>query len=389
MIYIEWILLLYAIYFVSYSLISSIAALFYRKFLSKESTGFKSFLVLVPGYKEDEVIVHTVAENLKQDYPKSNFDLVVLADSFEKSTLDKLGKTDCKVLEVSFDRSTKVKSIKEAFSLITDKFDYLVILDADNVMESDYLKKVNAYVEDHPIQALQTQRVAKNKNNSLAILDGISEAINNHIYRQGSHTLGLSVALNGSGMIFKADTFKEVFEPLDSVGGFDRELEYKYLEAGHRVRYFKEAKVLDQKTDSHDNFKNQRKRWISSQYVYLLRFLIPGLKGLLKGKIAYFNSTVWRNIQLPRLINLGLLTIIVFLAIVFNGYLTYGWVIWLGLWLLNAFSMFIAIPREYYNKDLLKSILQIPKIFLSMVLLLFKLKGANKKFIHTKHKTVS
>ena len=204
MIYIEWILLLYAIYFVSYSVSSSVAALFYRKFSFKETSEFNTFLVLVPGYKEDEVIVNTVKENLKQDYPTSNFDLVVLADSFEKGTLEKLKKTDCEVLEVSFDKSTKVKSLKEAFPLITDKYDYLVILDADNVMEFDYLKKVNAYVGDHPIKALQTQRVAKNKNNSLAILDGISEAINNHIYRQGSHALGLSVALNGSGMIFKS-----------------------------------------------------------------------------------------------------------------------------------------------------------------------------------------
>jgi hypothetical protein len=53
--------------------------------------------------------------------------------------------------------------------------------------------------------------------------------------------------------------------------------------------------------------------------------------------------------------------------------------------LMNILAMAFAIPRRFYNLRLLKSILLIPKLFVKMFLLLFKLKGANNSFIHTPH----
>jgi hypothetical protein len=52
------------------------------------------------------------------------------------------------------------------------------------------------------IFAVQGHRTAKNTNNSWAILDAISEEINNNIFRKGHRVLGLSSAIIGSGMAF-------------------------------------------------------------------------------------------------------------------------------------------------------------------------------------------
>ncbi|MFT5875817.1 MAG: hypothetical protein ACI8WT_004815 [Clostridium sp.] len=49
----------------------------------------------------------------------------------------------------------------------------------------------------------------------------------------------------------------------------------------------------------------------------------------------------------------------------------------------------MAIPIKFYTAATLRAILTLPKAFFLMFLSLFKLKGANKKFIHTEHGTIN
>ncbi|MGL1888645.1 MAG: glycosyltransferase family 2 protein [Reichenbachiella sp.] len=389
MILIEIILLGYFIYVVSYVLFFSFGGHFYQPVkLEQNLIEYKKFAILIPGYKEDNVIINTIEGNLKVNYPTEYFDIIIIADSFKKETLKKISNYPIITQVVSFEKSTKVKALSYTIEKLEDNYDNVIILDADNIMEEDYLIKVNSYLTSNPYKAIQTQRWPKNKNNDLAILDGISESINNHVYRQGAHATGFSVSLSGSGMVFDRHLFQDLITKMTSIGGFDRELELKFLENKIKVKYFKEAKVFDQKTDDPENFNKQRTRWISSQYIYFIKYFRKGTANLFKGNIVYFHSTVWRNIQLPRLINLGLLTLLMGAAIIFRHYLNFSYWTWIVLWSLNAFAMAIAIPRELYSKKLLLSILMLPKLFLSMFLIMFKLKGANKKFIHTEHKEV-
>ena len=388
MIFLEIALLIYCVYFVSYALFFAVGGLFYKSPKLGNPGDYKRFAILIPGYKEDAVILDTVKENSEIDYPNSHYDLVAIADSYQKKTLDELKKIPVKLQEVSFDKSTKVKALQYTIERLSNEYDYVVILDADNTMERDYLSKVNSFICQKENKAIQTQRWPKNENNELAVLDGISESINNHIYRQGAYATGFSVSLSGSGMVFERSIFQQLITQMESIGGFDRELEFRLLQEGIKVVYFKEAKVFDQKTDNDQNFNNQRTRWISSQYVYLAKYFKDGIINLFQGNIVYFHSTIWRNIQLPRLINLGLLSIFTLLAVIFKEFLNYSSLIWVILWLLNSFSMAISIPRKFYNKELLLSLFKLPKLFFSMFLILFRIKGANKKFIHTEHKAV-
>jgi hypothetical protein len=45
----------------------------------------------------------------------------------------------------------------------------------------------------------------------------------------------------------------------------------------------------------------------------------------------------------------------------------------------------LAVPIGFYNKKTLVAVFSLPKAFILMMLSLFKLRGANKKFIHTAH----
>ena len=92
--------------------------------------------VLIPAYKEDQVITGVAASALKQNYPADKFDVVVIADSLKNETLAKLRAMPIKVVEVFFEKSTKVKALNEAMAVIGDDYDCAVILDADNLMGS-------------------------------------------------------------------------------------------------------------------------------------------------------------------------------------------------------------------------------------------------------------
>jgi cellulose synthase/poly-beta-1,6-N-acetylglucosamine synthase-like glycosyltransferase len=380
----ELILLVYFVYVTAYSFLLSSAAMFYKSKKAPDTSLYNKIAVLIPAYKEDFVITGVAEQALKQHYPPDKFDVVVIADSLQPSTLEKLRKLPIKVIEVAFEKSTKVRALNKAMQVLGDDYDAAVILDADNVMEPMFIRKMNNLFNIH-YKAIQGRRDPKNENSNMAVLDGLSETINNFIYRQGNVALGLSSSLNGSGMFFDYKILKDVMGTMDSIGGFDRELEYKLLERNISVYYAYNVVVYDEKVDKPEVFEKQRTRWISSQFVYLRKFFAKGCAALLRGRFDYFNATVLRNIQLPRLLNLGLLTFVAFISIILYRYVEFNPGIWALLLAFNIAAMVFAIPTRLYNRNLFRSALLVPVIFFKMVKLVFRSRGANKSFIHTPH----
>jgi cellulose synthase/poly-beta-1,6-N-acetylglucosamine synthase-like glycosyltransferase len=383
---VEFIVLIYFIFIVCYSIIFSIAGLFYRTpvFRSKNLSCPKKIAVFIPSYKEDSVIINVAMEALKQSLDKSLYDVIVIADSLQASTLSSLRQLDIVVHEVFFETSTKVKSLQNVLNTYIG-YDIAVILDADNIMETDFLENINKYFASGWM-AIQGQRVAKNNNSPFAILDGLSERLGNHINRAGSMALGLSSPIIGSGMAYDFSMLKEIMNSIDSVGGFDKELQVKVLERGEKILYLKDAIVFDEKVDNPEVFKNQRKRWISSHYIYAKKFFLSGVKGLFKGKISLFNIAVLISIQLPRVMNLGILFSLVVLSTLLQSHLHFSVWYWLTLFITYLISFILAVPISLYNRKFLLALLHAPKAFFAVLMLHFKLKGADKKFIHTPHK---
>jgi len=287
-----------------YIFVFSVAGLFYKQRQYKDDGIYRKIAVLIPGYKEDDVILEVAAHALEQEYPSEFFDVVIIADSFEPATMAALKNLSVKLIEVSFDKSTKSKALNKAMAELKDDYDIAVVLDADNLMAHDFLRKINAAFAQGCI-AVQGHRAAKNTNNSWAILDAVSEEINNHIFRKGHRVLGLSSAIIGSGMAFKYDYFKLMMSTVTAVGGFDKEIELKMLKEGHTILYLDDAMVFDEKIQKADAFGNQRRRWLSAQFHYFRKDFMRALKQLLlKGNIDYFDKAI-QFIQPPRVLLLG------------------------------------------------------------------------------------
>jgi cellulose synthase/poly-beta-1,6-N-acetylglucosamine synthase-like glycosyltransferase len=370
---------------VSYTLGLAIAGLFKKK-TEVIKSDMKRIAVMVPAYKEDEVILHAAKSHLDQTYPTDLYEVIVIADSLQKKTVNELNSSGIRVIEVSFDKSTKAKSLNAAFAQLPENtFDIALICDADNVLEKEFLYKVNsAFNQGHHV--IQARRVAKNLNTSYAVLDGASEIINNHLFRKAYNVLGLSSSLIGSGMAFEYKMIHQLFQSVEAVGGFDKILQLKLVEAGYKIHFLENAVVFDEKIQSSQAFEKQRRRWLHTQFSYPLKHFFPGIKQLLRGQFDYVNLSLIYYLFPTRVFMLGLLgSFALATTLAHLYYPAINYVQWWVLFFTYCVALAICLPRKFYNADLLKAMLNIPVVFLRMFKLLFKLKGANKSFIHTQH----
>jgi len=355
--------------------------LFYKKNMSVSVEPIKRIGVLVPAYKEDGIILATARNLVQLNYPSELYDVFIIADSFQEETLKQLRELPLCVIEVSFDKSTKTKALNAGFSYIKKEYDIALICDADNILANDFLR-----ILDHSFsngaRAVQGRRVAKNLDSSFAILDACSEAINNNIFRKGANALGLSSAVIGSGMAFEFEKIKNILGEIDAVGGFDKPLQLKIVEQGIKIQYLEEALIFDEKVDSSYAFKQQRKRWVSSQFIYLKKFFMPAVKQLAKGNLSYFNLAIANNLVLPR----AFLLLILPALVVVTLFISPSWaMLFTAIWILYLFSLFLALPAMLVNKDLFYAVFKLPKAIGAMIAALFEMKKANKTFIHTVH----
>lgn len=377
-IYLDLIIFILFSFSVGYVLIYALASLKSRNIKYPNSEKLYKILVLFPAYKEDIVIINSIESFLKQDYPSTYFDIVVISDNMKKETNETLNSLSIKVLEINFENSSKAKALKYAINNIEDNvYDIVVIMDADNTTDNDYLKQIcNAF--DSGIMAIQTHRVAKNLNTDIAILDAVSEEINNSIFRRGHVNLGVSSALIGSGMAFCFKWFKENIHKVVSFVE-ERELEILLLRQKLFIEYLEEVKVYDEKTQTMPIFYKQRKRWLASQFIVLKMVIKELPEALFSLNISYADKIVqW--MLLPRVILLGLIGFISFAISIINITSSVKW--WILLFVL-IFSLALSIPHYLINKKLFFAIKKVPLIFAMMVFGIFKIKSASKGFIHT------
>lgn len=359
----------------------ALVSVFHRK--KKEHSTYQlkqsSFLILYPAYKEDAVIQHSVRQFLEQNYPKDLFQVAVISDHMKDETNQQLSQLPITLHILTFDKSSKARALQYAMQHTEKSYDYVVILDADNVVLPDFLKQLNASCQKG-YQAIQCHRCAKNSNNNIAVLDGASEEINNTIFRKAHNTVGLSSALIGSGMCFAFEWFKHHVNLLNSAVE-DRELESHLLQEKVYIKFEENIHVFDEKVSNRDNFERQRLRWLNGQLQTLL-IMLPNIPhAIASGNINYIDKTIQQAL-IPRSILLVLIPIFSLIMLL----LAPVWSIkWWGLFLVLCISLYIAIPARMRNSAVFGKLTSFPRLALKMLKNLFRLNKNNKDFLHTTH----
>lgn len=340
------------------------------------------YAILFPAYMEDDVILDSVQSFFKQDYPRELYDVIVISDQMTEETISKLRKSSAKITQILDPMSTKINALQEALKNIEQEklsYDMVVVLDADNIVNPDFLEKINDAFYSGCL-AIQTHRIAKNRDTNTAVLDAVSEEINNAIFRKGHTRLGFSSGLSGSGMAFEYELFKNMIQGVDEIGE-DKYMERKLLLQNIYIEYLEEVYTFDEKVRGKKEFYNQRRRWLATQFSNLFSGISQLPKALLSGKWDYCDK-LFQWMMPPRILLLGFVILIACVLSVINIFLSFKW--W-GLLLFIGITFSLAVPDYLVDKQFKKAIISLPILFLLMFFNLFRLRGGNKKFIHTKH----
>ena len=373
--YICWILASIA---VAYPLIYSLASLGTRKSYYPTANKQHKFAILFPAYKEDRVILPVVESFLQQHYPQELYKVIIISDHMQETTNERLAQLPITLLKANYENSSKAKALNFAMNHFgRDEFDAVVILDADNIVDTNFLLEINK-VFDAGVQAIQAHRTAKNRNTDIAVLDGLSEEVNNSIFRRGHVRLGISSALIGSGMIFNYQWFHDNVKHLVTTGE-DKELEVLLLKQRIFIEFLDEVYVYDEKTQGEKGFYNQRRRWLATQFAQWGRVFKDLPRAILSGNIDYSDKLIQWMLP-PRLILFGGIIVMGSIMQIIDWPLALKW--W-ALFLIMGVTLCLAIPDKLVDDRFKKSINKLPLLFIMMVANLFRMKGMNKKFVTT------
>ena len=343
---------------------------------SPEST----FLVLFPAYSEDRVIVGSVKKFLLQNYPQDKYHVAVISDHQQESTERLLSDLPVTLLRPVFEKSSKAKALQYAISEVSGQYDYVVVLDADNIVETDFLHRLNILLKEG-YKAVQCHRCAKNSDSSVSVLDGVSEEINNTLFRKAHNLIGLSSALIGSGMCFDYSWFSSHVTKLTTAGE-DRELEVFLLHEGIYIKYADNILVFDEKVSSADNFQRQRQRWMSAQVNCFLSMLRHLPEAFVRLNVNYVDKTV-QQMLVPRSM---LLLFLLFMSLVMSAAAPWWSIKWWSLLVLTGLSLFLAIPARLRTKSVFSKVGTLLRLSIKMARNVRHIDHKNEDFIHTDHK---
>ena len=342
----------------------------------------RRYLVLIPAYREDSVILDSARAALTQTLRASRSTVVVIADSLKEETIASLRAHGVTV--VLFDEAdrTKAKALKAGLRAVeTIPHDVVVILDADNRPEPGFLESIDRRFVCGA-RVVQGQRIAANTDTPYARLDALSEAVNNHIFRRGHARAGLSAALIGSGMAFEYRLFSDLIDASTAVGGFDKEFELGLLRRRFRIEWAEDAVVQDEKVRSAEVFQSQRTRWLAAQFHYLRKGL-GGVPGALRDFNPDYLDKVFQQSLAPRILLLAGLPVLVVFATLANAHTT---ALVAGVaWLAAVFAVGISIPAPYRSLVTPTLLIRIPSAAVSMLIAMARSRRANRSFIHTPH----
>lgn len=336
--------------------IFTVASLFGRKSDIPKAKNQNRIVVLIPSYKQDDVIEQTVISILSQAYPQRMFDVTVISDHQNEMTNMRLAQYPITLLTPNFAESTKAKSLQYAILNLPEFkiYDIALILDADNIVDQNFLQNVNDAFEVAATKAIQLHRISKNRDTAAARMDAIFEEINNAIFRKGHINLGISSSIAGSGTAYDFAWFKTNVMKAKS-SGEDKELEALLLRQEYFIDYFDNIYVYGEKKRTTTKLNEQRGRWAVQQFHNLIRN-IKFLPGAIFRKQYDLSDKIIQWMLVPRTTMVG---IIMLMSIILPFiYLTLA----LKWWVLGSVALFVfalATPDylvdEMWDKTFLRS----------------------------------
>lgn len=362
---IDWIMFILISLTVLYLGVFAITSLFVRHSETPKAKKQNRFIVLIPSYKGGKNLEMTVKSILGQSYTQRQFDVMVIADHEDEMTMFHLAQQPITLLTPNFERQSRIKSLQLAINNLPQFkiYDAVVILEAGDVVETEFLEQVNDAYEAAGTKAIQTHKLSLNRDSTPARLSAIFEEINNSIFRRGHISVGLSAALASSGMAFEFNWFKDYIQTAKA-NWSDKELEALLTRQHIYVDYFDKIEVYNEKARQAEDFNRQHLSWIWTQIRTIIRNIHYLPSAIAKRHYDLIDKLLqWMLI--PRMI---MMVVIIIMGILVPFiYMTAA----LKWWALFAFVLLffaIATPNYLVDEKWDSTFFKMPFVFISPIL---------------------
>ncbi|OQO72582.1 hypothetical protein BH746_11820 [Enterococcus faecalis] len=321
----------------------------------------KKFVFVVPAHNEEAVIKDTIQSLIKQNYKPDLFDIVVIADNCTDNTINNVIKFYPQALifkNTSKEDEPRGKPYAIAEYIDTNhwkKYDYISFIDADNVVDSNYLKEMNSQSIAHPeMSVIQGYLGMKNVRTSITA-SGYAAVyfITNRAVQAANYLLGWNAAIGGTGFILSTKYLAEHgWNPRSYTEDFELQVELSI--EGEKSGWNHFAIIHDEKPDSLIASHHQRTRWAQGHWFVAFSTTPRQLLSLFKSKsvVELLNKiqTLFYSYSMVRPV--AFLLILIF-SLVDSRILLYLpnlfslLIFWLSIECLN----FIVIPIFYFTQE--------------------------------------
>ena len=274
---------------VVYGLYFLITALFLFKKRKKDnivSDKYSYFTILIPARNEEEVIKDAIQSFKRQKYPKDNYEIVVVINNTTDNTLGVCNAEGVRSILCERKIKNKGDALKEAFDrLKKEKTDAYIIMDADNVVNDEFLGEMNKSLNEGTLVAKSSMDIKAKENTWVSSSYAIYFFIQSILYSIPRNNIGASCAINGTGIMIK----KEVIDKFGfNVRTITEDLEFMTLCALNniKIKYVEGAICYAEHPSDFKVSMIQRRRWT---------------KGIYEGFIIYFNSIMKNMIKRPNI----------------------------------------------------------------------------------------
>lgn len=242
----------------------------------KISDKIHRFALIVSAHNEEMVIEGLIDSLNKLDYPRDAYDIFVIADNCTDKTAAIAEEAGAIVYERFNDEQRgKGYALEWMFDKIYamgDKYDYISIFDADNLVDKNYLKAMNEQAnKGHKV--VQGYIDSKNPYDSwITSSYSFSFWSVNRIFQLPRYRLGLCCQLSGTGFIIAVETLKKLGWGATCLTE-DMEFTMKLALNNEKVGWAQEAIIYDEKPLTLRQSWRQRKRWMQGHTDVAIRFL--------------------------------------------------------------------------------------------------------------------
>lgn len=368
-----------------------------KTYQNKDFFPNKRFALIVAAHNEEKVITHIIDSLFKQNYPRNLFDVFVIADNCTDKTAE-IAEKHGAIVYKRFNSTLRGKGhalewMFEKIFAMDKKYDAISVFDADNLVSSNFLLEMNKQLcRGHKV--VQGYIDSKNPYDSwITCSYSIAFWLSNRIFQLPRYYLGLSCGLCGTGFCIDTDVLKKIGWGATCLTE-DLEFTMKLVLKDMKVAWAHNAVVYDEKPLTLKQSWNQRKRWMQGHADCTSRFLGPLFKKAFKnGDLISFDCAIYM-FQPIRLIFIGLITIMMWVQIVFpeSPFFTLKYLFPAEVWsifviLQFLYGPFIILAERKFSPKVLLGFLVYPFYCLTWIPITIQgfLTKNNKDWSHTHH----